>query len=295
MKYIIGVDVGATKIAAGLVYNNQVPKVIKIPTEAHLGKSKIIANIIKVIKIFDNPKIHAIGVGIAGQINSRDGLVISSPNLPKNFKNVALTKIIKKEFAKDVSIDNDGHCFALAEAVYGAGKKYEFVVGLTFGTGIGGGIVMHKRVLSGSQGIAGEFAHTTIAENGHPCGCSKRGHLESYASGTGMVSLYQELTGKTKDTFYIENKAIEGEAAAKRVISIMSDALGIGLCNIIISLNPDIIIVGGGLVRVKALWRSAFAVARKENPFLVSKKTKIVRAKLKEKANILGAALITEK
>lgn len=295
MKYIIGVDVGATKIAAGLVYNNQVPKVIKIPTEAHLGKSKIIANIIKVIKIFDNPKIHSIGVGITGQINSREGIVMSSPNLPKNFKNVALAKIIKKEFAKDVFIDNDGHCFALAEAVYGAGKKYEFVVGLTFGTGVGGGIVMNKRVYRGAQGIAGEFCHTTIAENGHPCGCSKRGHLESYASGTGMVSLYKELTGKTKDTFYIENQAIVGEAAAKRVISIMSDALGIGLANIIVSLNPDIIIVGGGLTRVKALWRPALAKARKENPFMVSKKTKIVRATLKEKANILGAALITEK
>lgn len=294
MKYLIGVDIGGTKIAGGLVYGKTVPKIIKVPTETHLGKDAIISNIIKIIKIFDNPKIHAIGLSVAGEIDSIKGTIVSSPNMPKNFKNVPLIKILKKEFQKNVYMENDGNCFTLAESVYGAGKKYKNVIGLTLGTGIGSGFCIDKKIYNGATGRATEFGHMTIAEKGFPCNCKKLGHLESYASGNGMIRLYEELTGKTKDTFYIEDRAKEKEKNALRVIHIMSDALGIGLSNIINTLNPDIIIVGGGLSRVKMLWGRSLAKSRKEVVYASLRNTKIVHSLLKEKASILGAALIAE-
>lgn len=295
MKYVIGVDVGATKISAAIIANNHaISKTITHPTESHLGKKIILANIIKIIKIFDSSAVHSIGIGIAGEINRKKGILISSPNMAHDVKNVPIAKIIKKEFKKDVYIENDAKCFVLAESILGAGKKYDFVVGLTLGTGIGGGIVMHKKLYCGSLGIAGEIGHMTIADNGSLCGCGQRGHLESYASGTGMIHLYKEMTGKTRDTYTITQKARDGDATAKRVIKIMAQSLGIGLANIMSIIDPDIIVIGGGMACVRPILGPAIKIARKSVLYPSLRKTPIVRAVLKENANIYGAAIIAQ-
>lgn len=295
MKYIIGVDIGATKIAAGLVCGNAIPKTIKIPTEAHRGTEQIISNILRAVSVFDNPKIHALGLAVAGEIDSRAGIVVSSPNMPKNFKNIPLAKILEKKFKKEVSLENDGNCFALAESVYGAGKNKNFVVGLTLGTGIGSGFAIRQKIYSGAQGRATEFGHMTIAENGYICSCGKRGHLEAYASGTGMMRIYEELKGEKKDTFYIEEMAKKNEPAARRTLKIMSDALGVGIANLINGLNPDIVVVGGGMIRVRALWKPSVAKARREVVYESLASTKIAQSRLKDLANIYGAALVAER
>lgn len=294
MKYILGVDVGATKISAALVAHNNISKAITHPTESHLGKKAVIENIMKIIKIFNSPHVFAIGLGIAGEIDQKRGVLLSSPNMANDVKNVPIVKILKKEYKKSIFIENDAKCFTLAESILGAGKKYDFIVGLTLGTGIGGGIVLNKKVYRGSEGIAGELGHMTIAENGYLCSCGQRGHLEAYASGTGMVHMYKEFTGKTRDTFYIEKKADEGEVYAQRVIKIMAESLGIGLANIMNTLNPDIIVIGGGIMRIKALFKPAIHFARKSVLYPSLRKTPIVKTQLKENANIFGAALIAQ-
>jgi predicted NBD/HSP70 family sugar kinase len=294
-KYIIGLDVGATKISAGLVYENKIPKLIKILTESEKGKEAVIKNILKAISVFVNPKVKAISVGIAGQVDSKNGVLVSSPNMSKTVKKIPLKKIIEKEFRKKTFIENDVNCFTLGEATYGAGKKYKNVIGLTLGTGIGGGIVLDKEIYHGKQGLAGEFGHMTIIENGYVCSCGKKGHLEVYASGRAMENLYYQFTGKKKDALAIEKLALRREKNAVRVVEIMSNALGIGLANIINILNPDIIIIGGGLAKAKLIWLPAILKAKREVVYPVLKTTKIVKSKLGDKASILGAALITEK
>ena len=209
-------------------------------------------------------------------------------------KNVPIAKIIKHEFKKNVYIENDAKCFILAESVFGAGKKYDFVVGLTLGTGIGGGIVINKKLYRGGLGIAGEIGHMTIADNGSLCGCGQRGHLESYASGTGMIHLYKEMSGKTRDTYTIAQKAKDGDASAKRVMKIMAQSLGIGLANIMSILDPEIIIIGGGMASVRPIFGPAIKIARKNALYPSLKKIPIVRALLKENANIYGAAIIAQ-
>lgn len=293
MSYAIGVDVGATKISSGLVWNGQIPKIIKIPTEVQQGNKTIISNIIKAIQVFDNPKAKAIGIGIAGAIDRKNGVVVSSPNLPKGFINIELKKIIEKEFHKPVTIENDAHCFALAESVYGAGAKANIVIGLTLGTGIGGGIIFNKRIYHGRDGLAGEIGHMTVVEDGLLCNCGQRGHLEVYGAGKGMVRLYEDLTGKTQNTFFIEAAAIKKDKMALRVIEVMSNVLGIGLANIINIFNPDIIVLGGGMARVKLLTKPAIKKARAGVIYPILAKTPIVTSKLGDASPVLGAALIT--
>lgn len=291
MSYIIGLDIGATKIAAGLVWQNQLPKITKIPTQSHLGKKIILENILKATNIFFHQKVKAIGIGIAGQIDYKKGILLSSPNMAANFKNVNLKKILEKKFKRPVFVENDANCFTLAESVLGAGRYYKNVVGITLGTGIGGGIVINKQIYHGRNGLAGELGHMTIVEDGLTCSCGKNGHLEVYASARAMTYFYKKFTGKDLDTFQIEKLANRGEKNALRVFKIMSDMLGIGLANIINIINPDIIVIGGGLVRVKKIWQDALMKAKNEVVYPTLKNTPIVGSKLADNAPILGAAL----
>lgn len=291
-KYIIGLDVGATKIAAGLVYENKIPKLIRIPTESEKGQGAVEKNIIKAIEVFATAKVKMIGVGMAGQVDQKRGILLSSPNMPK-IKNFNVKKLIENKFSKMAMVENDVNCFTLGEATFGAGKKFNNVVGIALGTGIGGGIVFDKKIYHGRDGLAGEFGHMTVVENGYTCSCGKKGHLEVYASGTAMKNLYYRFTNQQKSALEIEKLAIRREKNAVRVLEIMSGTLGTGLANIINALNPDIIVIGGGLARAKILVLPAIIKARQEVLYSALKTTKIAVSKLGEKATILGAAMIT--
>jgi len=291
-NYYIGVDVGATKIAAGFTFGGKIIKKTKTPTQAEKGKALAIKNIIAAIKTVYAPKIKGIGIGIAGQINSQKGLAVSSPNFSKDFKNVPLAKIIQNTFKKPVLIDNDANCFALGEAIYGAGKNYKYLAGLTLGTGVGGGIVINKKIYHGRDGLAAEIGHTVIVKNGLKCSCGQNGHLEAYTSGNAMINLYQKLSGQKKDTFEIEALAKKGEKNALRVFKIMTEHLALGLANIINIFNPEIIILGGGLSRVDILTKPAIKLALSQTVYPALKTTKIVTSKLKDDAPLLGAVAL---
>lgn len=290
--YLIGLDVGATKILAGLVKNNKIEKRAKILTESEKGKKTVLKNIENAIQEIWQKNVKAIGVAFAGEIDQKKGVIVSSPNFPSGFKNVKIKKFLEKKFKRPVFIDNDTNCFTLAESILGMAKGKKYVVGLTLGTGIGSGLVFEEKIFHGENGTAGEWGHTTIVDDGLQCSCHQEGHLEIYASGSAMVKLYKKFTGQQKDTFYIEKQALKGESKAKQVFKIMSESLGIGIANIINALNPSIIVIGGGLVRVKILWQPALKVARKKVVYSQLAKTKIVKAKLGDDAGILGATLI---
>lgn len=293
MKYTIGVDVGATKIAAGLVHGTAISKILTLPTNAPGGNSGVLANIINAIKVFIHPKVKSIGIAAAGQIDQKNGVLISSPNMPQ-VKKLALTKRLQKIFQKPVVVDNDANCFTLAESIYGAGKNSHTVIGLTLGTGVGGGIVIDKKIFHGKQGLAGELGHIIIDANGYECSCKTHGTLEAYASGTAMSRLYHQFTGKYIDPIEIEQLAYKKEKAALRVFQLMSESLGVGIASLINIFNPDIIVLGGGLAHIDLLRKPAVVKAKKEVIYPALRKTKIVQTKLKEKAHIIGASLIAQ-
>jgi glucokinase len=296
--YTIGIDVGATKIAVGLVGpGGKILKQEKLLTEVNKGPKAVLRNIINAASIFYAPKVKAIGLGIAGQMNPWQGQAFFGPNFPKALqKNINLAKMLKKEFKVPVFLDNDANCFALAEAVYGAGKKYKYVVGVTFGTGLGSGTVINKKLYRGRDNSI-ELGHIIIdkAKDALVCGCGKTGHLESYASGRGIAKIYRKLTGKKKPTTQITAMAWQGNKRAKQAVDQACSALSIGLANFIVSFNPDIIVVGGGLMKVGIAWQKIVRRTKGLIPFPIYKGTKIVKSQLGDKAGILGAALITSK
>lgn len=296
-RYFIGLDVGATKIAAGAVTaKGKIVKKLILPTETFKGKKIILKNILTAVGKVWLPGTKAVGIAMAGQCNFKTGVFLSGPNFPKNFENIKIKKILEKEFDIPASLDNDARCFTLAEIVFGAGKKYSNVVGLTLGTGIGSGIVIDKKIYRGKNNTSGEIGHMTIdASSPARCSCGNFGHFEAHCSARAMVNFYKRFTGKNKSPFEIEKLAKEGNKEAKKVNSLLSKYLGLGLANIIHIFNPEIIIIGGGLAKIKELWQPALQEAKKRLIYKSLQGTKIVKTKLGDDAGILGAMLLTEK
>ena len=311
---IIAFDIGASKIAYGITdFPLSAPSIqyfdkIKTPKSKDEMIEKIIEIVEPLLSAFGgsakggNPsladkgrkniygKIIGVGIGMAGQIDFENGKVLFSPNMP-DWKNVSLKNILEKKLGLPVLIDNDARCFVLGEAKFGAAKNYQHIVGITLGTGIGGGIIINGKIYRGKNNTAGEFGHTIVENKFNlKCSCGMKGHLESYASGQAMEKSYQKLTGEELDCLEIKKRAIKKEKSALKVVNLMAEALGEGLSDVINFLNPEIIVIGGGLSKMDILWKPMIQEAKKRVFFPPLKKTKIVRSRLFEKANLLGSA-----
>lgn len=294
MQSIIGVDIGGTTIKAGLVSNNKVIKKITVKTQADKDKAVVIKNILSSIEKLIDKNVSSICIGAPGPLDCKTGIIIKTPNLP--LQGVNLKKIIENKFIvpnslskaqtkKKVYIDNDANCFTLAEAVLGAGKKYENVVGLTIGTGLGSGLVIDKKIYHG-RCFATEIGHSTINFNGPKCNCGNYGCLESYVSIKGILSRSKGLN--IKNTQELFDLASSGNKQALDIWKETGFYLGIGIVNIVNILNPDIIVIGGQIA-------NAWPFFNKEMKGTVKKRAlfdcRIVKSKLKD-AGILGAALL---
>lgn len=293
---VIGLDVGGTKIKAAAVFaGGKTAPSVTVPTLAASGKGAVLAQMTAAVREAWVPGAKAIGVGMAGLVNHAKGVYRQGPNFPKSFKDVPVAALLKKAFKVPVTVDNDVHCFTLAEAKFGAGKRFSSVVGLTLGTGVGGGFVIDGRLYRGRNNGAGEFGHATISLGAEAvCGCGQRGHLEAFASGSAMRRLYAAATGKTMEPSDIERAAEDGDLEAGRVVDVMAEALAEGFAGVIHSLNPDAIVVGGGMARADVVWKPAVAKARKLVIYPDLRETPIVRAALGGEAGVIGAALITD-
>lgn len=288
---ILGIDIGGTKISAGVVRGKQVTDVHTIPTVRSWTREKFFSHLLSLIEQFTQRyDLSAIGVGVPGTLNgaAHDPRITSAPNLPALTGARPLSRL-RRAVKLPIRIENDAHCFTLAEARYGAGANKNVVVGITIGTGIGSGIVLHGDIYRG-YAYASEFGHMIIEAGGTKCPCGNRGCWERYASGSAMQRLYKKRTGRTKHPSLIDEEARRRGTAAVAVVRTTSTYLGIGLGNIINVLDPDVIVLGGSVVRN----RDIIALARKEaTQHLMSHDphTKILPATLPHPA-ILGAALI---
>ena len=235
-------------------------------------------------------KIKGIGVSLAGRVNHETGLVYNAPNMPQQLKNFALGSKLSQSAKLPVKVDNDVHCFTLAEHKYGQARGYKHVVGLTLGTGVGGGIIVDNKLYRGKDNTSGEFGHTIIVDQ-FPKGYKK---FEQLASGTAIEKAYQVLTKKKLSAKEIELAACKGQKNAVDTYRLMSHYLAVGLINVINTINPEIIVIGGGLSQVKSgLWlRPAVQELKKLAITQKAGQTKVVVSKLAEKANVLGATLL---
>jgi len=277
-KYQIALDIGATKILGASMQGKKIIKKIKKPTGAKSGKINVIKNISKVVNDLKIPdyRLTRIGIGIAGQVDNKKGIVLSTGNFSKDFKNVKLVQVLKNKFKVPVQIDNDVKNFVQAEMKYGVGKDYKNVIGLTFGTGIGGAVIMNNEMWRGMNNTAGEVGHMKISGqwigNVPTCGCGEKYCWETVASGRAWQKLYKKY-----------NKRRADEIITYNIVT--------GLLNLCYLTNPEIIILGGGLMehgdmlgRIKKEFNK-----RCQWPWL--KKTRITKARMGDEAILLGALM----
>ena len=288
----IGIDLGGTKIEAIIIDDQfQVIDRKRIPTLRDEGYDAIINRIIDLSKEMisigdiDGP----IGICTPGTIEATTGLL-------KNSNTVCLIgKPIQQDMEDALGIpvlmENDANCFALAEATIGAAKKYDVVFGVILGTGCGAGIVMNKKIHRGANAIAGEWGHHTLYPDGRSCYCGNQGCTESYISGTALESEWKKLTGKfTTVTDVIDNKMYEAHPEWKENF-IMN--FGRALSNVIDILDPDAIVMGGGLSKVDLLYTEGMQAVYKES-FSEVVRTPIIKNKLGDSGGVFGAAMIMD-
>ncbi len=288
MKYIIGVDVGGTSIRAGLVAKGLIISSVILKTEVNKGQKRVIDNIVRAIttlseKIED--EIIVVGIGVPGVLDLRKGIIKCSPNLP--FKDTPLASIISKRIGKQICVDNDANCFALAETRYGAAQNKRNVIGITLGTGVGSGLIIHGKVYHGvSSGP--ELGHTTINFNGPKANCNNNGCVEEYVSIRGILGRAKGLNIKTpKDLFEL---AEQGNKKAIKAWQETGFYLGIAAANFANAFDPDVIVIGGNIANAWKFFSKEMDKTVKKRA--LNNQIKVVKSKLGDQAGILGAACL---
>jgi glucokinase len=312
--YAVGVDVGGTKISAGVVDANG--KILaSFYTRAHAGHPPplVIDGIeegfhdVLAQLALGRENVQGVGIGCAGHVNGAAGIVLTNSNLP-DWENVPLRDIVTKRLGLPVTVDNDTKCAALGEYTFGAGRGSRYMCYVTFSTGYGMALIIDGKLYRGVIGTAGEIGHTVIVPNGELCTCGKRGCVMAYASGlalsrmacervrAGEPTQLRETCGDSPE--YVSGEAI-GEAArcgdrvALELVQSAGRYFGMSLANIIEALNPEVIVIGGGLARIGPVLLDPCFQAMRENihPVLIGV-TRIVQAQLGDNAGLLGAAAL---
>lgn len=230
-------------------------------------------------------EIAGIGIGFAGPVDFKRGAALAGPNLKTG--KIEFKKYLSKKLRIPVTVDNDAKCFVLAESIFGAAKGYKNIIGLTIGTGIGGGIIIDGKIYRGATGSAGEFGHNTGYDKKE-----KKYEWEQTGSGRGLEMIYENLSGKKLNSFEIVELVRNKDLKALEAIETISENLGIGLANILEIFNPEIIVLGGGLAEVDVIMNKAKEYMKKK-VFLPSlAKTPVVVSKLGQNAAALGAAYL---
>jgi glucokinase len=264
-KYFIGVDVGGTKVAAGLVNSSgEIFHPARVPmatADAASGLASVTSAIDAVrAAVGPNDVISGIGICAPGPLDPRTGTVVNPPNLP-GWRNFPLADLLSKAYRLPVRVDNDGNAAALAESLWGAGRGYRNVFCATIGTGIGTGIVFDGHIYHGRTGAAAEGGHTTIDYRGPRCACGKLGCIEALASGPAIARRASEKIAAGRPSVILEQAGghldrissemvgrayTEGDLLAKEVLQETAMFLTVWLGNIVDLLEPDVMIIGGG-------------------------------------------------
>lgn len=314
--YRVGVDLGGTNIAVGVISEDL--KIVgrgSVKTNCPRPAEEIFDDIKKAVDLavadagITMDDVISVGVGTPGTVNKNNGYIEFANNL--DFKNVPAKEMLEARLNKTVYLDNDANCAALGEAVAGCGKGAKNFVAVTLGTGVGSGIIIDGKIINGSNFAAGEMGHMVIAIDGEQCNCGRRGCWESYASATALIRQTKDAMKHNQDSimWQIVNDNIDAvngrtafdamrknDKAGKEVVDKYIYYVATGIINIINSLQPEFICVGGGIANEKETLLEPLRthVNRERYSHYSSKQTKIVSAELGNDAGIYGAALLDE-
>ena len=314
MKYYLGVDLGGTNIAAGVVdeqYNVIAQK--SVPTKAGRSVAAIVKDIADLSLSVSQEvgltmsDFSSWGIGTPSYVDPKTRLLVHVNNL--GWKNIPIFDYLKQYTDIPIYIENDANCAALGEALAGAAKDHDNVIMLTLGTGVGGGVILNNRVYSGADMLGAELGHTKLVFNGEKCTCGQRGCMESYCSATALIrhakeaitaypdSLIWQLCDKDLDNISAKtvfDAKAQGDIYAKHLIEQYIEYLAGGLSTFVTIFRPEIIILGGGVAQAgdvllgplqEKLFNNTFAAEQIGVP-------PIVKAKLGNEAGIIGAAFL---
>jgi glucokinase len=313
-EYAIGIDIGGTKIAAGII-DASGDILASFYSRAHSGHppalvmdglEEAVQAVLKESGL-RRDDIEGIGIGCAGHINTRSGIVFTSSNLP-DWEGYPLRDTARQRLGLPVVIDNDSHCAGLGEHRFGAGRGSKHMCYVTFSTGYGMGIIIDGKVYRGAFGSTGEIGHTIIVPDGELCTCGKHGCVMAYACGLALSRLACERVCKGEPTIlrdicgespeYISGEAIakaasEGDRLARELIDNAARYFGISLANVLELFNPEIVVIGGGLAKMGPLLLGPCLETTRQNthPELYNA-TRFELSQLWDKAGMLGAAAL---
>jgi glucokinase len=312
--FYIGIDLGGTKIAAGIV--DEEGKILykdSVPTGRTRKSAEIVNDLCMLVKKLmreaqlEAGDIYSIGIGSPGSLDRESGIIIANFNL--GFRNVRIREDIQKHIPVPVYLENDANCAAIAESVAGAARGAEYAVIITIGTGIGGGVLFHNKLYIGSNGAGAELGHMVISLNGEDCTCGRKGCWEAYSSATALIretkkaaisnpqSKILELVGgniekvNAKTAF---DAARLGDEIGIKIVDQYIDILADGLSNVVNIFQPNVIVIGGGVSKEGENLLVPLREKMKERTFYIGdlKAAKLVAAETGNDAGIIGAALI---
>lgn len=289
----IGIDLGGTKIE-GIVLDGEYRECLRLrlETRASEGYERVLERIVHIYHMLRNAVgngSHTLGICTPGSISGTTGLLknCNATQLNGNPLQADLSGRLGHPFA----LGNDANCFAMAEARHGAGAGFGTVLGLVLGTGVGAGVVLDGRLLAGRHGIAGEWGHMAINPDGPSCYCGRKGCVERYLSGRALEASYLELSGQMVELSDIVGQARAGEKHSSVLLDKFLSDFASAVANMVTILDPDIIIIGGGLASIDELYTVGVERLSK-TVFNDSFETPVHRNALGNSAGVIGAALL---
>ena len=289
----IGIDLGGTKIEGILLdekYNTIQRK--RMETHQENGYDSIVKSITSLVNELKSKQVAtaqetSVGICTPGVINTKSGLIKNSNT--QCLIGMPLKKDIENMLRYEIFMENDANCFALAESLLGSAIGYDVVFGVIMGTGVGGGIVINGTLHKGRANIAGEWGHHTLHPNGNECYCGKQGCVETYISGPALEKRWLEITGKKEPLQSIAQDL--SDEKAKQWKKEFLENFGISLANVIDILDPDVIVLGGGVSNIPFLYDEGKKVVY-DNVFSDFIETPILKNSLGDSAGTFGACLL---
>lgn len=295
-----GIDLGGTKVEGAILQSATTPNVIfrdRLPTEGHKGYDHILSQIKLVVdkmEVAAGYRAKKLGIATPGTLDPGLGLMKNSNSTNLNGK--PLKKDLERILGMEVHMANDANCFALAEANMGIAKeKYpnaKVVFGVIMGTGVGGGVVVDGKVINGLQGIGGEWGHNFLDESGGPCYCGKSGCVEKVLAGPALEKYYAAISGQQKSLREVYELYKAGtDPHARQTMERLSHFFGLALSVVVNILDPDVIVIGGGVGNIDIIYSEGVASLEKY-VFNNRLDTPVLKPKLGDSAGVFGAAFL---
>ena len=301
-KKVIGIDLGGSNIRAAIVEpDGSIDRRIHVPTPKTLDAGQMADMVAKLVDELQGQNgASSIGLAIAAVVDAKRNRIVTSPNLSQ-LNDFDFAKELGDRAGLDVVLENDATAAAIGEHWLGAGKGSENMICVTLGTGVGGGLIIEGEPVYGADGNAGEIGHICLDADGPPCGCGSNGCLEQYSSGTAIVRLTRELLANSPESSLhshleftsqdVSAAAMQGDHAATEAFKIAGKRLGMALAGLVNLLNPEVIVIAGGVANSWDLFIGAAREELAKRAFQQpAERVKIVRGTLGDDAGVLGAA-----